>query len=266
MKALRAYLAVARGNFMVGIVYRFGFMFNIFGNILYMVVVYYLWNSIYGTAETLRGLTFNETFTYVSLGSAVFILLKTYADWQISYEIREGLVTNYLTKPIDYELYNLAASLGAGLVNLAAITLPTVLMITLVFKVPILIGPGLFLFPISLLLAFLISFNFDFMVGTACFYSESIWGISITKEILISVLSGALIPLQFFPAVVQKILMFLPFQAIYYSPLMMITRPQQAWSDLLLMLAVQLLWFIVTYLLSRLFFSKAIKVLRVAGG
>jgi len=266
MNSLRSYLAILRGSFMVGIIYRFGFIFTILGNIVYMSVTYFLWRSIYANASTLRGMTFNETFLYVALGSAVFILLKTYADWYISYEIREGIIAIYLTKPVDYQLYSLAVSLGGALMNLAAITIPTIIMLVFVFRVPLQVGPGLFLFPLSLALAFLISFNFDYFIGVLGFYSESIWGMSVTKEIFVTALSGALIPLQFFPETLQKILLVLPFQAIYHTPMMMVTRPNQGWDVLLPMLGVQFAWTIAIFILTRLFYYQAVKVLRVAGG
>ncbi len=82
---MRSYLALLRGAYMIGLVYRFGFLFSIAGNIIYMSVTYFLWRSIYQNRETLHGLTFDQTYIYVALGSAVFILLKTYVDWQMSF-------------------------------------------------------------------------------------------------------------------------------------------------------------------------------------
>jgi ABC-type uncharacterized transport system, permease component len=263
---MRSYLPIARGSYMVGLVYRFGFLFTIVGNVVYLGVAYYLWRSIYSYSDTIRGLTFNETFLYVGLGSAIFILLKTYADWYIHYEIREGIIANYLTKPLDFQLYNLFANLGSLLMNLTAITVPTVLLLTFVFKVKVAFGPGLFLFPISLLLAFLISFSIDYSIGLMGFYSESVWGLSTTKEIIVTVFSGALIPLQFFPAAMQKVLFWLPFQAIYHTPIMMLTKPDQALNVFLPMMAVQLAWAVTLFVAARLFYNQAIKVLRIAGG
>jgi ABC-2 type transport system permease protein len=255
-----------RGSFTIGLVYRFGFLFTILGNVLFMCVAYFLWRSIYQNTTTIHGLTFNDTFIYVALGSAVFVLLKTYADWDIAHAIEDGSISIHLTRPVDYQLYALSTSLGGMLTNLVAITVPVLLLLTLVFKVTFTFGPGLLLFPISLLLAFLISYFFDYITGLCAFYTESIWGISVTKEILISVLAGALLPLQFFPDAIQKVLLVLPFQAIYYTPLMMITRPNQDWGALFSMLGVQAIWAVVLFALTRLFYNHAIKVLRVAGG
>lgn len=263
---MRVYLPIARATFMIGLVYRFGFLFNIVGNIVYLGVAYYLWRSIYRYSNVIRGLTFNETFLYVGVGSAVFILLKTYADWFIHHEIREGNIANYLTKPIDYQVYNLFANLGSMLVSLVAISIPTALMLAFVFHIKIPFGIGLFLFPIGLFLAFLISFSIDYFIGLMGFYSESIWGLGITKDIIVSVFSGALVPLQFFPDAIQNVLYWLPFQAIYHTPLMMLTRPDQGLDVLMPMLAVQVLWAIILFLAARLFYIQAIKVLRIAGG
>jgi ABC-2 type transport system permease protein len=263
---MRKYFPIIRGTYMIGLVYRFGFLFTILGNIIYLGVAYYLWKSIYRYSDTIRGLTFDETFLYVGLGSAIFILLKTYADWIIHYEIREGMIAVYLTKPIDFQLYALAANFGSLLMGLTTVSIPTALILAFVFKVKVALGIGLLLFPISLLLAFLISFSIDYFVGVMAFYSESVWGLSITKEIIVTVFSGALIPLQFFPDAIQKILFWLPFQAIYHTPIMMITKADQGLNVFLPMLLIQFLWAVTLFMFTRLFYNQAIKVLRIAGG
>lgn len=263
---MRGYLAVMRGSFMVGMVYRFGFLFSILGNIIYLGVAYFLWKSIYKYSDSINGLTFNETFLYVGLGSAIFILLKTYVDWIMNYEIREGAIASYLIKPIDFGIYTLFASFGSMLMNLMAITIPTLFMMIYVFKVQFTLGPGLAVFPLSLLMAFMISFYIDYYVGLLGFYSESVWGLSTVKEIIVTVFSGALIPLQFFPATMQKVLLWLPFQAIYHTPLMMVTEPDRGWEILIPMLFVQLFWVVTLFIATRMFYNRAIKVLRVSGG
>jgi ABC-2 type transport system permease protein len=263
---VKAYIALLRGGFLAGIIYRFGFLFSLTGNVVYMSVAFYLWRSIYSANTEIHGLSFHETFIYVALGSSVFILLKTYVDWNTAYEIREGLIAVYLVKPFDYQLYTLFTSFGFNIMNIIVITIPTIILITLVFQIPLVLGWGLLLFPVSFLLAYLINFCFDYFIGVMSFYTESIWGISITKDVLISVLSGALIPLPFYPESIQRILLLLPFQAIYYTPLMMVTKPDLGWQTLGTMLGVQLFWVCTLFIATRLFFQQAVKVLRVSGG
>jgi ABC-2 type transport system permease protein len=263
---MRGYLGYLRTAMQVGVVYRAGFLFIVFGNVLYIVIAYFLWRSIYAAQALINGLTFDQAFLYIALGSTVFILLKSYADWGMAQEIRDGTIAVCLTKPIDYQWYTFFTTVGFSSTSLVTVTLPTILMLAFVFRIDTGFGLGYLFFPVSLVLAFLISFHFDYLVGLMAFYTESIWGLSTTKEILIAVLSGALLPLQFFPAAVQRILMVLPFQAIYFTPLMMVTQPDRGAAVFLQMLGVQALWALATFLLCRLFYNQAVKVLRVAGG
>lgn len=263
---MRKYLALSKGSFMMGMVYRFGFIATIVGNILYMVIAYYLWTSVYDGQEVINGLSFDQTFLYVALASTVFILFNTYVDWLMSFEIREGRITNYLVKPIDHQLAILAYGGGRTILNILIVTVPTALLLTFAFGVAIPVGVGLLLFPVSLFLAFLISFCFDYAVGLTGFYTESIWGLVTVKETLILALSGALIPIQFFPEGLQNLLRWLPFSAIYHTPLMMITQPDQGIGPLLERLAFQFFWVGTLFVFTRLFYNRAIKVLRIAGG
>ncbi len=263
---MRKYFAIVRGTYMVGMIYRLGFLFTIAGNVIYLGVAYYLWKSIFKNSETLRGLTFDQTFLYVGLGSAIFILLKTYTDWFMNSEIRDGSIAMYLVKPVDIGTYFLATSFGSLLMNITIVSIPTILLLLFVFKVKFIMGIGLLLFPVSLLIAFFISFFLDYFVGLVCFYSESVWGLSTTKDIIVTLLSGGLIPLQFFPTALQKILHWLPFQAIYHTPLTMITQPDQSMDVFLQMLFIQLVWAVLLFMATRLFYIQAIKTVRVAGG
>ncbi len=87
-----------------------------------------------------------------------------------------------------------------------------------------------------------------------------------TKEIVTTLLSGALVPLQFFPEAIQRVLELLPFQAIYHVPLMLITSADLTFADCLRLLGTQVFWVVTLFAISRLFFSRALRVLTVSGG
>jgi ABC-2 type transport system permease protein len=251
---------------MSGMAYRFSFLLMILGNIAYIFVARFVWSSIYRGRETLRGLSFDQAFLYVSLGASVFLLLKSYVEWSISREIRTGRIAVYLTKPVDYQLYWLADTIGSTVSAFLAVTVPAAILVFLVFKTSLAPGPGLALALPSLAMAFLINFNIDYSVGLLAFYTESTWGLSIVKDFLVSFLSGAILPLQFFPDAAREVLSWLPFQAVYYSPLTMIAAADQEWTTFARMLAVQLFWVVASFAATRLLYRRAVASLRVSGG
>ena len=107
-----------------------------------------------------------EKVTLIALGS-----LKTYADWYIGYEIREGIIAVYLTKPMDYQLYSLFTNLGGVLINLVTISIPTLIILLFIFKVQFTVGIGLFLSTVSntqqqlMFIAFFFMITFILMSG-----------------------------------------------------------------------------------------------------
>jgi ABC-2 type transport system permease protein len=251
---------------MAGLAYRSGFFFTIANNLIYMGIAFYLWQSIYGSREIIQGMTFNQTFLYLSLASSIFVLFQTWSDWEIGYQINDGSIITWMIKPLNYQFSIMASALGFVLTNFLTITIPTIIFLVFVFKVTFAVGPGLIFFPIALIFSFLLTTTIDYIVGITCFYTESIWGISITKDVIITFLSGSLIPLPFFPENIRKILEFLPFQAIYHIPLNMVIEPNQPTSEYLTMIGIQLVWVIILFVISRQYYKKAVKKLRIAGG
>jgi ABC-2 type transport system permease protein len=263
---VKAYLAYVRGSFITVMAYRSGFIFAILNNLAYMTIVFFLWRSIFQGQETIKGLTFDQTFLYITMASSTIVLLKTWTDWEISTQITQGSIIMSLVKPVNFQWLMMSQSAGFCLINLVSVVVPSLLVLVFVFKVPINNGIGLLFFPVALVFSFILTTTIDYMIGLTSFYTESIWGISTTKEIIIAFLSGSLIPLQFYPEAAQTVLKLLPFQAMYYLPLMMLVEPDQRPADYLSSIGVQVIWVIVFLIFARLFYNRAIKVLRVSGG
>lgn len=263
---MKRFGAVVKTSILNCLVYRGHIFFTLITNMFYIVVIYFLWRSIYQHSDTLSGMTFNQTFAYLALTGSIFVLFTTYVAWRMSFEIVQGQIIMDLSKPLDYQLLILARSVGPLLIQFALNTAPSLIMIILVFGGEIVPGINLLFFPISLLCGYLISFLFDYMVGLTAFYTESIWGINITKDVIILFLSGALIPIRFFPEGIRQVLYYLPFQAIYNAPVSMLVDPTLGLGDYLSVLGVQLIWLAVILTISRLFYGQAIKAVTVNGG
>jgi ABC-2 type transport system permease protein len=263
---MNRYLAMARTSFMTGLAWRAHFVLTFVTNAVYLIVIYFLWRSIYGGAGSLNGMTFEQVFVYLALASSIFVLFDTFTEWEISTQILQGTIATYLSKPVDYQLLVLFRSAGMMFSNVMLITVPTVLIVFGLLRMPGVVGINLLFLPVSLALAYVLSFSFDYVVGLTSFYTESVWGLSMVKKIVIMVLSGMLIPLQFFPEGIRHVLEYLPFQAIYHTPLSLITDPTLGAADYARMVGVQALWVVLLVGASRLFYSQAIKAVTINGG
>lgn len=264
---MRKYLALTKGDFMSSAVYRIHYLFIFVTNLLYIILIYSLWTAIYGGPDkVINGMTFNQVFIYLGLASSIFCLFQTYMEWEMSRNVINGNIVIDLIRPLDIQLKIMFTDLGFALSNLLAITLPSMLVITLVFKAPVNFGLNFIVFIIGVMLAYLISFNISFLMGLIAFYTQSIWGFFFAKETLVLLLSGATIPLQFYPRAIRTVVEMLPFQAIYNIPLTILISPGLTGNDYIRLLAVQSIWVVILFTAARFFYNKAVKVITINGG
>jgi len=251
---------------MAGLAYRGHFFFSLLGNLIFITITYFLWKSIFKNADMIKGMTFEQAFAYLSFAAAISTSMTTWSDWEMSRKVLEGSLVVDLIKPLDFQLQTFFSNLGFVLNNVCALTLPTLIFVTTVFKVGFPLGFNLVFFIISYIMAVIIAFVIDYIIGLVSFYTESIWGISTTKDVIIMLLSGMVIPLNFYPEALAKVVLILPFQGICNIPVRILMGNGMELKDYLQALAFQAVWMVVLIIISRVFYAKAVKVITVNGG
>ncbi|MDE5977081.1 MAG: ABC-2 family transporter protein, partial [Turicibacter sp.] len=144
--------------------------------------------------------------------------------------------------------------------------LPTFILVYFVTHGTLTFGINILWFIVSILFSVLINFFIDFITGTICLYTESIWGINIMKQVIVTLFSGAMIPIPFFPESLRKIVNYLPFQAIYNLPLKVLLNSSVDLEDLLHIILIQFFWIVVLFIISNYFWKTSIKIITVNGG
>ncbi len=265
---LKKYLTLTRAGIMESLQFRLGTLVIIAGNLLYLIVVYFLWKAIYASAGTdvVNGMTFTDTLIYLVLATALFNFMEMYLVWEMGRGIQSGQIMIYLLKPMAYRRYLFWAYSGSFVTQFFFTFLPTFIVVTAVTGGAIHLGWNLLFFVVSVIMAVSINYSIDFLVGTICLYTESIWGINIMKQVIVMLLSGATIPLAFFPEPLKTIACYLPFQSIYNAPLSVLLDADPQPQTLLSTLGMQLFWCVVMTILSNLFWKVSLRQITVNGG
>ncbi len=265
---LKKYLALTRIGMIEALHFRLSTVILVFGNLIYLIVVYFLWNSIYASsgADVVNGMTFTDTLIYLVLASALFNFMEMYAVWEMGRNIQTGKIVLDLLKPMEYRNYLFWSFTGTLIMNFFSTFLITFIIVCIVTNGAISIGINLIYFMFSVLLSIIINYNIDFFIGSVCIFTESIWGINIMKQAVVLLFSGATIPIAFFPEPLKTIVYYLPFQAIYNSPLTLLLNKDPQLNDLAATIGVQVIWCIITTVLVKLFWNYSIKKITVNGG
>ena len=113
--------------------------------------------------------------------------------------------------------------------------------------------------------AYLINFFFNISFGFTAFVFKNLWGSNLLKNCIVGFLSGATIPLAFFPEVFGNILSILPFASLSYTPVMIYMGMYSGW-DILFYVGLQGFWCVAFWGISKLIWKAAVKHLCVQGG
>jgi ABC-2 type transport system permease protein len=249
-----------RHAFLVGLqsslVYRWNFAVRGFFSLFQLVQVFILWGAAYAGANHIGGFDFSQTITYfITILVLNFFVGAFNEDYQISEEIRNGLINQFLLKPINYFLYRLSIFSSARVVSGALILLPLALVLPLL-RHHLVFPPEAWRFAVilpALLLSALIQFTIAYCFGLLTFWFLEIQGFVILSLAVESVLGGQLFPLDLMPVRLFQIAKYLPFYYQMYFPAAILTGRigrgtaerglglELVWAALLLG-AAQLLW------------------------
>lgn len=270
MNSIKRLTALTRAGVMESLQFRLGTVVTLFGNLIYLALVYFLWKAIYDScgSSVVNGMTFYDTMIYLILATAIFNFLEMFIIWDMSRSIQSGEIILHLLKPMKYRLYTFWSYSGTHLISFFLTFLPTFIVVMIITKGAIPLGWNFLFFVISLTMALIINFNIDMLVAPICLYTESTWGINMVKETIVLLLSGATIPLAFFPDSIRRVVEYMPFRAVYDMPLTILLNKDGAntMNGLISMLGTQLIWCIVLTIAGNLFWNHAVKRITVNGG
>jgi ABC-2 type transport system permease protein len=269
---LLAGLGKYRQAFLIGlqsnIVYRWNFAVRGFFSLFHLAVVFTLWGAAFAGSSSIGGFDLRQTLTYfVTLLVLQFLISAFNEDYQISEEIRNGLINQFLLKPINYFAYRLSIFAAARLVS------GTLVLIPLAVAYPV-IGDSL-AFPDgawrlalglpAVLLSALIQFSIAYCFGLLTFWFLEIQGFVILSLAVETLLGGQMFPLDLLPPALYRAAQFLPFYYQMYFPAAILTgRIDQPAA--LHGLALQAAWVIALLALGQLLWTRGLRRHTAVGG
>src|SRR4030095_9206578 len=140
---MRKYLHVLSIGIQNNLTYRFNFLARAVFGLIPLVAVLYMWRTIFagkGAGSTVGTYSLAEMISYYLLVTVVDALTAVNEDdWQIAADIKDGNISQFLLKPIDYLSYRLCLFLSGRLTYLAVATIPLALFI--LYLPPYLVAP-----------------------------------------------------------------------------------------------------------------------------
>lgn len=268
-KNLRVYKAFATAGAKEFMAYRSNIIMAVIGRGIMVVVTYYLWKAIYESSQdsVMQGFTLNEMLTYVMITFLIGFVTSSDARFMISDDVKTGAIAMNLIKPINYRRRIVSACIGQFIFMFILLFLPGAIGITAygIINGVNITFETIILFVISIFLGFLINTYYSYIFGLLSFKFYSLWGVSQIADAIIMLVSGSLIPLTFFPEVIERLFKFLPFSSIVYTPAMIYLNKLSV-AEIVNSMVLQLIWILILIGLSKLMWNRVVDKLTIQGG
>jgi ABC-2 type transport system permease protein len=267
---VKKYLHVIGIGIQNNLTYRFNYLTRTLFSFIPLFAMLSLWQKIYSGpgGATHAGWTKAEMiFYYLMLAVVDVFTAVNEDDWQIAADIREGNISQFLLKPIDYLWYRLCLFFSGRVtfVMMAGIPLAVFIFCFRSYFLPPASTAAMIVFPFSLVLTALLQFFISYAMAMLAF-----WLLEISTLIFILfafeyIASGHMFPLNLFPQPLFHVLMLTPFPYQMYFPVA-VYMGKIAGVQLLAGLMSQLGWVIMSYLLARFMWQRGVKKYAAFGG
>ena len=201
--------------------YRFNFFLARLKNILVMLLLYFVWLTLTRKSGRFAGYSQIELITYVFGINILRSVIFGAQSRQVASDINDGMLSAYLTMPINYLFRTFSAELAQR--SLYAMTaLGEVILFSFLFKVDLLIQRDaalLAFFTISIALASVLYFLLTYTISLLAFWSREAMGPKFLFDWVLEFASGAYFPLDILSPALFTVMLFLPFASIMYLPM-----------------------------------------------
>ena len=265
-EALAPYAEFSRVGFVNILAFRLRYFTGVITYLINVTVYYFIWRAVYGPGQQIAGYNLSQMITYVSIGWIIRSFYWNTIDQEMAYEVIEGKIAMDLIKPISVPWMWLSRAMGESAFRLGLLTAPTAVVVAFVFPVNRPASTENFwLFVFAVIGSFFLMGAINFMIGTCAIPLKSILALIRAKYWLIELLSGLLIPMSFFPGPIRRVLAWLPFQHIAFTPLQIYLGKLDA-HQAELAVATQWAWIIVLLAFAHLWWEHTTKLITIHGG
>jgi ABC-2 type transport system permease protein len=261
---IEPYLEFAKKAFAREATYRMEVFTNVGSLLVRLYLMKMVWTALYAQNTAPAGVPLHAIITYTTIALLMSLVLEIDGTRLIRDRVREGSIATDLMKPINLPLYFFSDGFGQTLLH-AMLIVPALALALFIVHIDVPSPPVLIAFAFSFALGYIVNFLMNFLMNTIAFWTLETFAIQLIVRWVSDILGGQIVPLIFFPGFLQKIVLALPFAAVYSTPLLIYvgTIPP---SSYLAAFATQLAWGGGFAIIATFVWRGALKRVVVQGG
>ncbi len=254
---MRKYLKIVTTTFKEYSAYRLNFILWRLRMFISTAITFFLWFAVVGGKNIQFG-SYKESslLSYILFANLLYEFAMGTRTVDVAGEINNGVIINYLLKPVSFFKYYLSRDIADKLLNVF-FAIFEIGILVIYFKVSLVIPKNILLAFLFLLNGTFISFFLSLMLSFLGFWTTEVWAPRFLFFMIVAFLSGAYFPLDLFPGPIYHLLLLTPFPYLYYLPTKILLG--QVDSIIVLEGAMATVWVFLSYKLTRLMWDRGNK-------
>ncbi len=245
--------------------YKLNLLLLVIGpTLVFFFVKYSLWTAIFRVEgiTTIQGYDLAGMLHYQIWAMIVGFLAQGYNSMNLAEDIRLGRISSYLVYPFGFWPYQTASFIAFQGLQIIVAAISFVILAASGLLVDwhlsqVLLGTGF-----SLLMG-VFWYQTSYLIGLAAFWLEETWVLRVMFLTVAQFLSGALLPLEIYPAWLLAILRWTPFPYLTFTPVKIFMGTYQ--GSLSEALAVLLFWLALVSWASQITWRRGLRLYTAAG-
>ena len=263
---MRKYLFIFKTQIMTNLQYVFNLFVGFIGYFVMLFILFNLWEYLYSDPnELINGYSMTSMMWYVVITEILYSVVggRTLCK-KISNDVKSGNVAYNINKPYSYIGYSVSSHFGSMFIKfIMYFILGIGFGLLFIGKLPNLSLVSIIFLLVSMFLGLLISTLLILSIGLFSFYIEDSGPFYWVYSKLILVM-GTLFPIEYFPSIVQKILVYTPVYVVNYGPAKLFVD-FNIYKGIEIIIA-QIIYVIIAYLICNFIYRKGVRRINVNGG
>lgn len=267
---IKKYYAIYSLGFENALEYRGNYLFNLLSIFFPILMQYFVWTAIFAgkpSDSVIFGLTYPQAIIYTLCAGFIAKLVSTNCHYQISQDIKNGTLNQFLVQPVKYIIYQIFRSIGEKILEL---TIVFIVMLSFLLVIAPTMGLsltfyGIGMFLIALIPAIILNFLLFLGVSMIAFWIIEVGRLYTIIDILVAIVSGSIFPLSIFGDKVGVVFKFLPFTYTTYF-LTNTMNGSIRWSQFWQGLGMQFIWIVILIMICKIAWSRGLKKYVAVGG
>lgn len=246
MSALEKYYQVFVVSLSEMFVWKLNFVLWRVRQIFQLLLLYFLWSTVFLREDVLFGYEREQILTYVLGVSLIRSFVLSSRSVDVAGEIHGGTLANFLLKPLSYIRWWWARDAVDKIINIVFATIELFLL-WLIFKPTLFIQENSIFILFTILAAFLaliLFFYLSFLISLSAFWVIEVWGIRYLTTIILEFLAGGFFPLDILPKTIFTALQATPFPYLLFFPIK-VYLGQLSFTSIFVGLTVMVIWIII---------------------